>query len=148
MSQICKGISYLVSDWRKMPEEVQSKFPREKLLLNFFSYMTFSSEAVPSFMKNRVKFFKTLLTIYLNFDSEVIFGEQAAELKVSRDDMLRILKNVSLDGYKLSKQQSNDKFFKEQQVHAQILELLRGMVKFAHATRVDILSSLIGALLT
>ena len=88
-------------------------------MLNFFSYLNFTNE------KFQIKIFKNLILIFLNFETDYLFGTLKYESKVSKDDLLRILKNIVQDAYSFSKLQNYDIYFKEEEVSNCILDLLK-----------------------
>ena len=96
-------------------------------MLNFFSYLNFTNE------KFQIKIFKNLILIFLNFETDYLFGTLKYESKVSKDDLLRILKNIVQDAYSFSKLQNYDIYFKEEEVSNCILDLLKIMTGFKHS---------------
>ena len=96
-------------------------------MLNFFSYLNFTNE------KFQIKIFKNLILIFLNFETDYLFGTLKYESKVSKDDLLRILKNIVQDAYSFSKLQNYDIYFKEEEVSNCIIDLLKIMTGFKHS---------------
>ena len=96
-------------------------------MLNFFSYLNFTNE------KFQIKIFKNLILIFLNFETDYLFGTLKYESKVSKDDLLRILKNIVKDAYSFSRLQNYDIYFKEEEVSNCIIDLLKIMTGFKHS---------------
>ena len=119
---------------------------KRKFITQFFQLYEYFNRLSKFLKKNKIKFFKSLLTIFQYFDPDIVFGDGILQSKVTKQDILKIFKNIVKDGHQLSQIEANDQYFKESNIHSTVLDILTYFIKFEHKFKNELLQSLLGIL--